>query len=91
MSIKISYKKGINEKSIHNYVLFSNEDFKINAFNKLSLGKKPNEVNRIINSNKSKKKEFIFFNHNSSQKIILIKIKNSQTPTENEKKGCKFL
>jgi len=30
MSIKISYKKGISEKLIKNYVLFANEEFKVN-------------------------------------------------------------
>ena len=38
MSIKISYKKGIQEKLVENYVLFANEDFKINGLNKLPLG-----------------------------------------------------
>ena len=90
MSIKISYKKNISEKLIKNYVLFSNEDFKINGLNKLSLSKQSNQINRTINSNKSKKKEFIIFNHSPDQKIILIKIKNNQTSTDNEKKGANF-
>ena len=90
MSIKISYKKGISEKTIKNYVLFANEEFKINGLNKLSLGKQSNQINRTINSNKSKKKEFIIFNHSPDQKIILVKIKNNQTSTENEKKGATF-
>ena len=90
MSIKISYKNSISEKIIKNYVLFANEEFKINGLNKLSLSKQSNQINRTINSNKSKKKEFIIFNHSPDQKIILIKIKNNQTPTENEKKGANF-
>ena len=90
MSIKISYKKGISEKTIKNYVLFANEEFKINGLSKLSLSKQSNQINRTINSNKSKKKEFIIFNHSPDQKIILVKIKNNQTSTENEKKGANF-
>ena len=90
MSIKISYKKDISEKTIKNYVLFANEEFKINGLNKLSLSKQSNQINRTINSNKSNKKEFIIFNHSPDQKIILIKIKNNQTSTENEKKGANF-
>ena len=90
MSIKISYKKGIQEKLVKNYVLFANEDFKINGLNKLLLGKQSSQINKIIKSNYSKKKEFIFFNHNLDQKIVLIKIKNNQTSTENEKKGANF-
>ena len=90
MSIKISYKNSISEKIIKNYVLFSNEDFKINGLNKLSLIKQSNQINRTINSNKSKKKDFIVFNNSPDQKIILIKIKNNQNSTENEKKGANF-
>ncbi len=90
MSLKISIKKGVKENSIKNYVMFSNEDFKINGLSKLSLGKKSNQINRTINSNKSKKKEFISFNYNFDQKIILIKIKNNQTISDNEKKGADF-
>ena len=90
MSIKISYKKGIVEKSIKNYVLFSDENFKVNGLKKLPLAKSSNEIKKTIEANKSKKKDFISFNINSRQKIILIKIKNNQTSTDNEKKGANF-
>ena len=90
MSIKISYKNSVSEKLIKNYVLFANDEFKINGLNKLSLNKQSNQINRTINSNKSKKKEFIIFNLSPDQKIILIKIKNNKTSTENEKKGANF-
>ena len=90
MSIKIRYIKGINEKNIKNFVLFSNEEFKINGLSKLSLNKQANQINRTISSNKSKKKEFIIFNHSPDQKIILIKIKKYQTSTDNEKNGASF-
>ncbi len=90
MSIKITYKNGINEKSIQNYVLFSNEEFNVYGLNKTLLGKHSSQLNRTIKSNKSKKKEVISFNLNSDQKIILIKIKKNQTSTENEKKGANF-
>ncbi len=90
MSIKISHKNQISEKLIKNYVLFSNEDFKINGLNKLLLSKQSNQINRTIYYNKSKKKQFIIFNHGPDQKIILIKIKKDQTSTENEKKGANF-
>ena len=51
MSIKISYKKGIQEKLVKNYVLFANEDFKINGLNKLILGKQSSQINKTIKSN----------------------------------------
>ena len=90
MSIKITYKTGSNEKSIKNYVLFSDEEFKINGLSKLSISKNSNQISKTIISNKSKKKDFISFNLNPDQKIILIKIKNKLTATENEKKGASF-
>ena len=48
MSIKISYRKGIQEKLVQNYVLFANEDFKINGLNKLQLGNQSSQINKII-------------------------------------------
>ncbi len=90
MSIKINIKKSINEKVIKNYVLFSDEDFKIINLNKLGLAKFSGEINKSISFSKSKKKEFILFNINSSQKIILIKIANNQSSLDNEEIGAKF-
>ena len=90
MSIKITYKTVSNDKSIKNYVLFSDEEFKINGLSKLSISKNSNQISKTIISNKSKKKDFISFNLNPDQKIILIKIKNKLTATENEKKGANF-
>ncbi len=90
MSIKITYKTGSNDRSIKNYVLFSDEEFKINGLSKLSISKNSNQISRLIISNKSEKKDFISFNLNSDQKIILIKIKNKLTATDNEKKGANF-
>ena len=90
MSIKITYKTGSNDRSVKNYVLFSDEEFKINGLSKLSISKSSNQISRLIISNKSEKKDFISFNLNSDQKIILIKIKNKLTATDNEKKGANF-
>ncbi len=90
MSIKITHKTASNDKSIKNYVLFSDEEFKINGLNKLNISKSSNHISKLIISNKNKKKEFISFNLNSDQKIILIKIKNKLTATDNEKKGANF-
>ena len=90
MSINISYNKGIGEKNIKNYVLFSDEDFKIFGLKKLSISKITNQINNTINSNKSKKKDFITFNINPNQKITLVKIQKNQNSIENEKKGANF-
>ena len=76
MSIKISFKKNINNKLIKNYVLFTDQDFKIRNFNQLSLGVSSNIIDKTIKSSVTKNKDFICFNLNSEQKIILIKLKN---------------
>ena len=60
MSIKISFKTGSNEKSIKNYVLFSDEEFKINGLNKLNISKNSTQISKTIISNKSKKKRLYF-------------------------------
>ena len=71
MPIKINVKKSISDKTIRNYVLFSDEEFRINSLNKLSLGKFSSNINKTISLNKSKKKNFILFNLNPTQRIII--------------------
>ena len=90
MSIKISFKRNITPKNIKNYVLFVNENFKINGLNKLYLQKDSIFINKVVKSSVIKKKQFLIINLNSSQKIILIQTKNNQTTLENEKKGADF-
>ena len=58
MSIKISFKKNIPLKYIKNYVLFVNEDFKINGLSKIQLQKDSNFINQVIRSSVIKKKIF---------------------------------
>ncbi len=90
MSIKISLKKIISDKDVKNYALFCDDNFKINGLNNLPIKKQTLEINKTIKFQKSDKKEFLLFNINSSQKIILIKIKRSQLSLDNEKIGAKF-
>ena len=91
MPIKINVKKSINDAAIKNYVLFSNEDFKINSLNKLSISRFSSNIGKTIDFNKSKKKEILIFNLNPTQKIILVKLKNNNmSPLSNEKKGAEF-
>ena len=90
MSIKLSIKKNLNEKLVKNYVFFTHEDFKIIALNKLAVRKSSKEINKTINSNDLKNKEFLSFNLNPTQRIILIKIKKNQSSLDNEKIGAKF-
>ena len=90
MPIKINVKKSINDAAIKNYVLFSNEDFKINSLNKLSISRFSSNIGKTIDFNKSKKKEILIFNLNPTQKIILVKLKNNTSSLSNEKKGAEF-
>ena len=90
MSIKISLKKNISEKNIKNYVLFADENFKINGLSRLSLNKQSNLLNKAIILNKQHIKSFLQFNLNPSQKIILIKLNKNQSSVDNEKKGAEF-
>ena len=90
MSIKISLKNNINDKLVKNYVLFCDENFKISGFNNLYLKKSSSEIQNMVNLNKNNKKEFLLFNINSSQKIILIKVKKNYSSAENEKLGASF-
>ena len=90
MSIQISYKKQINEKLIKNYVLFSDDGFKIHSLNEMTLGKKASFIKEIVKKNESKKSNFLAFNINSIQRIILISLKKKTNSLENEKIGADF-
>ena len=90
MSIKITIKNNINEKAVKNYVLFANEDFKVKGLNELSLSKISSIINKTVDNIRSKKKNILSFNINPNQRILLIKIKNSNFSIENEKLGAEF-
>jgi len=90
MAIKLSFKKNISENKIKNYILFSDENFKIMGINAISLAKQSNLINKIIANNKSKDKNFLLLNINSTQNVILIKLQSKISSFKNEKLGAKF-
>ncbi len=90
MSIKISFKKNIVENKIKNYILFSDEKFKVLGLGKTPLSRDLNAVNKTIANNELKDKNFLTFNLNPNQKIIIVKLKNSLLTIENEKLGAEF-
>ncbi len=90
MAIKLSFKKNISESKIKNYILFSDENFKIKGLDAISLTKQSNLINKMIANNKSKDKNFLSLNINSNQNIILIKLQSKTSSFENEKLGAKF-
>ena len=91
MSIKITHKSIKSESSVKNYAFFTNEKFLINGLRKLLIQNQSSRINKIIRTfNDLDKKNFLFFNLNSSQKILLIKLKDNKKFIENEKIGAKF-
>ena len=90
MSIKISLKKNISEKLIKNYAVFSNETFKINALSKILLNKDSKLIENTIKNSVTNKNNFVYFNINPNQKLIIIKLKKNLSSLENEKKGAEF-
>ena len=90
MSIKISLKKNIAAKLIKNYVLFCNHEYQIFGLKKLLIRDQSSFIKKVVDPYKSKKKDFLIFNLNSTQKIILCKIDKHQSSCDNEKKGAKF-
>ncbi len=90
MSIKISLKRNVTKKEVKNYVLFCDEEFKINGLNNLYINDQANFINKTVNANRSKKDDFFSLNLNSLQRIILVKINKRKSTTDNEKKGAKF-
>ena len=91
MSIKISIKKSISPKLVKNYVLFCDKNFKINGLNNLDLKAQYTHINKAINTDKSEKKDFLIFNINPLQKVVLIKVNQKNSAVDNEKIGAKFL
>ena len=90
MSIKISVNRNIPDNKVKNFVLFADENFGVKGLTKISLAKQSNYINKTVINNRQKDKDFLIFNLNSTQKILLIKIKENLTSVENEKIGAKF-
>ena len=90
MSLKVNFKNYIKKIDIKNFVLFADENFKIMGLKNLPLTEDVVKINKTINYNKLKDKDFLLFNLNPSQKILLVKIKSSKSSLDNEKIGAKF-
>ena len=90
MTLKILHKNKATDRDIKNYLLFSNENFKVYGLDKISLKSQSNHINKTIASNIHKDKNFLIFNINSNQRIVLVKIKNNQSSLDNETKGAEL-
>ena len=90
MTLKILHKNKATDRDIKNYLLFSNENFKVYGLDKISLKSQSNHINKTIASNIHKDKNFLIFNINSNQRVVLVKIKNNQSSLDNETKGAEL-
>ncbi|MEC7169140.1 MAG: leucyl aminopeptidase, partial [Pseudomonadota bacterium] len=90
MSIKISIRKSLNPKSIKNYVFFTDKNFRVTEISKLPVSKYASFINKSLNSSELGNKNFLSLNINATQKVILIRIKDSQSPFDIEKIGAEF-
>ena len=90
MSIKISVKNSLNQKSVKNHVFFTNKNFRINELDKLPISRFSNFINKSISLSELGNKNFLSLDINASQKVILIKIKDSQSLLDIEKIGAEF-
>ena len=59
MSIKISIKNSLNQKSVKNHVFFTNKNFKINELSKLPISKYSSFINQSLSSSELADKNFL--------------------------------
>ncbi len=90
MSIKISIKNSLKLISVKNHVFFTNENFQITELNKLPISKHSIFIKKILGLNNLDHRNFMSFNLDANQRIILVKIKKNQTSLEIEKIGAEF-
>ncbi len=90
MSIKISIKNSLNPKSVKNHVIFTNQNFKIDNLSKLPISKFSNFINKSVSLSDLDQRNFLSFNINASEKIILVKMKSNSSSLEIEKIGAEF-
>ena len=90
MSIKISIRNSLNLKSVKNHVFFTNKDFQISQISKLPISEFSSFIKKSLNSNKLDNQNFLSLDINASQKVILIKIKDTQRQLDIEKIGAQF-
>tara|TARA_B110000196_G_scaffold301078_1_gene294939 strand:- start:257 stop:1714 length:1458 start_codon:yes stop_codon:yes gene_type:complete len=90
MTLQISHTSNIDQKSSRNYALFANEKFQVE--NLRHIFSSPDQIsyfNEIIKK-KNNKKNFLLFDLNSKETIILIKLKNNLDSSYIESLGAEF-
>jgi len=89
MSIKISFKSNIDNKSAKNYVLFCSKNFNISNIRKYISKTEFSYVTDLL-KNTDVKKNFCSFDLNSKKRIILVNVKDDLNSSDVEKLGAKF-
>ncbi len=89
MSVKINYSKIKISKSSSNLILFSNDEFRINALKKYLTNSEYNYINDLLKTSDLKKNLFIF-EVNSKKKIVLLSIKKKLKSSDIEKLGAEL-
>ena len=89
MSIKISIKSNIGNKSAKNYVLFCSKSFNIINIKKYIDNKEFNYINDLL-KNTDTKKNLCSFDLSSKKKIILVNVKDDLSSSDVEKLGAEF-
>lgn len=89
MTIVINYKNSLLKKKVSNLVLFVNEKYNVVGLKKHISNSEYLFISDLIKS-KDQKKNFLFFDLNSKQRIILVAINDNLKSFEIEKLGAKF-
>ena len=92
MAININLKKNVNINNIKNFVLFCNKSYDFEGLEGHSFKNKFKDIKNLIKSiEQNKSNDILLLNINPFQKVIIIKIEDSNLSLDNEKKGAKFL
>ena len=89
MAIKLNFKSNI-KKIVKNYLLFCDDDFKIEGLKKLKLSKNIKDIENLVKNNTIKEKKLHFFNINQNQTITLVNISKNFSSVDVEKRGAAF-
>ena len=93
MTLKIQFKNTAIDKKTKHLALFCDKNFKISSLGELDLNKFSNNISKTIKATDPSilnKKNFLLFNINPEQKIILIKVADLNKNYQNEKLGAEF-
>ena len=89
MIIKINYKKSINNKSLSNYAVFTNDNYNIHDLKSFFTTSEIISIKEIL-KNSDLSKNIISLNLNSKKSIIILNLKKNVDNYEIENLGAEF-